>query len=160
MYALGRSTTHGTPEANRWRSISPCQRSNSSDESTAARGPDSFTMRRTPAACAASIAAHSCSTWSRTLAQARKSPSTPSQRPLERVAVGEVADGELDVVAEHARGLLAVADERAWLDAALAQLAYDVGADVAGRSCHQCSHRVPPLLGGMLALRRKTFAGS
>ena len=90
----------------------------------------------------------------------QEEPLDSVERPLERVAVGEVADGELDVVAEHARGLLAVADERAWLDAALAQLAHDVSADGAGRSCHQCSHRVAPLLGGMLALRRNTFAGS
>ncbi len=90
----------------------------------------------------------------------QEEPLDAVERPLERVAVGEAPDRQLDVGAEHARGLLAVADERARLDAVLAQLMYDVGADVAGRSCHQCSHRVAPLLGGMLALRRNTFAGS
>ena len=40
-------------------------------------------------------------------------------------------------VAEHARGLVAVADERAHRHAALAQRAHDVRADVAGRAGHQ-----------------------
>ena len=83
-----------------------------------------------------------------------------AQGPLERVAVGEVADGELDVLAQHARGPLGIAHERARRHAALAQLAHDLRADGAGRACHQYVHRVAPLLGGMLALRRKTFAGS
>ena len=82
------------------------------------------------------------------------------QRALERVAVGEVADGELDVLAEHVRGTVAVAHERAHGDAALAQRAHDVRADVAGRAGHENVHRIPPPLGGMLALHEKTLAGS
>jgi hypothetical protein len=84
----------------------------------------------------------------------------PLQRPLDRARVGEVAHGELDVVAEHVRGPRAIADERAHGHAAQAQRAHDVCADGAGRSCHEYFHRIPPRLGGMLAFKRKTLAGS
>ncbi len=82
------------------------------------------------------------------------------QGAVERFVVAEVADGELDVLAEHVRGALGVADERAHGDAAFAQRADDVRADGAGRAGHQYLHRIPPLLGGMLTLRRKTLVGS
>ena len=84
----------------------------------------------------------------------------PLQRALERAAIAEVADGELDVLAEHVRGTVAVAHERPHGDTAPAQRAHDVRADVAGRSGHENGHRIPPPLGGMLALHEKTLDGS
>jgi hypothetical protein len=56
MKNAGQIRTAGSPERTRWRSMSPCQRGNSSGESTAAAEAESFTSRRTPAALAASMA--------------------------------------------------------------------------------------------------------
>jgi hypothetical protein len=49
-------------------------------------------------------------------------PVDPVEGPLQRSAVGEVADGELGAVAQQAPGPLRVADERAGGDAASAQV--------------------------------------
>ena len=74
-------------------------------------------------------------------------------------AVAEVADGQFDVRAEHGRSLLGVADEGAARRPAVAGRARRARRR-AGRAGHQDVHRVPPVLGGMLALRRKTLVGS
>ena len=83
-----------------------------------------------------------------------------AQGPVERAAIGEIADGNLDLAAQRERGPLGIADEGAHRHAALAQLAHHVRAHGAGGTCHQNGHRATPLVGGMLTLSRNRFVGS
>ncbi len=59
----------------------------------------------------------------RDVAAGQEQPLDAVQGPLDRAAVREVADGELHVVAQHAHGLLAIADERAGGDPPLGERA-------------------------------------
>ena len=144
-------------ERSRCASIWPCQWSKTSGEPIAGAGPETLTTRSTPAIAAASIAAHSCSTCVGVLQQIRKRRWVPRSARSSESGSPIVADGELDV---QMRGAVGVADERAHGDPAFAQGAHDVRADGAGRAGHEYLHRIPPPLGGMLTLKRKTLSGS
>jgi hypothetical protein len=82
------------------------------------------------------------------------------ERAAHRIGVGQVANGELDAVAEQGGGAVGIADEGPHGVVTLDQLAHDARADVARRSRHQDRHRAPPLLGAMFAFMRKKLSGS
>ena len=78
MYGLERRITLSTPDRLRCSSTWPCQSQNATGAPGTAPTEDSFTIRRTPAAAAASIAAVSHATRRGSSAQERTSSSTPS----------------------------------------------------------------------------------
>ena len=117
-------------------------------------------MRPTPAAFAASIAATLVRDLAGDVAAGQEEPVGAAQGPLERVAVGEVADGELDVSPSTSAARSGSRTNARGGHAALAQRADDCAPTLPVAPVTSTFIGLPPLLGGMLALSRKTLVGS
>ncbi len=139
--------------------MSACQCQNATGDPSSAPRAESLTMRRTPAAAARSTTVHSWSTCSATLAQARKTASTPSRAASSEA--GRAKSPRTTSTGGQRRGGR-VAHEGAHLDVGVAgEEGGDGAADVAGRSGDEDAvHDGCPSVWVTLRLKRKTLSGS
>jgi hypothetical protein len=118
-----RRTTDGMAEARRWSSMRPCQSQKATGAPGAAAVVESRMMRRTPGAGRAVDQARLPGHAPRIVGARQRHGVRAGQSRRHGPVVGEIADDELDLFAEHRPRLVGIAHERAHLLPALAQRA-------------------------------------